>query len=127
MKIPYKPIEYIALAMLLGMSLGPSNHTSASRINHSPTVKAIKEQADSSVSTELILLWNNDVKKDEQLALLDNYKTQIRITSEFDNFMLLSVATQETAEKLYQELSNSNALTAVDFNQEVNLSYTNDT
>lgn len=127
MRIHPKTIKYLALAMLVGLTLNSPEANSYSRIDSSSTTYVLSEQTKATLSKELILLWNSDIKQEEKLAQLQIYQDQINILSEFENFMLISADSEVTAAEIYADLSNSPLLTAIDYNQEVELSYTQDT
>jgi subtilisin family serine protease len=112
--------------MFVGLSMNPIDAKSDSRIDNSSSTNVLSEKTDSTISNELILLWNSDVKQEDKLALINSYQDQISIVRDFENFMLISTDSEETAAQIYSDLSNSSLLTAIDYNQETELAYTKD-
>lgn len=111
------------LAMLVGLSLTKSDNY----IDNFSTTNVLSEQSNTLLSKEIILLWNSDIETEEKNSLLNSYYNQINIVQDFENFMLIEADSKETAAQIFDDLSDSSLLTAVDYNQELELSYTQDT
>lgn len=77
-------------------------------------------------SKELILMWNSNITSSEKSKLLEPYSNQITITHDLDNFMLISTDNLATAQIIHDQLTQSRAITSIEYNQEIDLHYTDD-
>lgn len=80
--------------------------------------------ADSSL-TELVLLWDTKVSKEEKQKVLTSCDTSLQILEEFDNYMLCSTNVSDT-DALIHTLRNYKEISAVDYNSEIALLSTDD-
>lgn len=80
----------------------------------------VHPQITDSSSTELVLLWDTKVTKEDKQKILSAYDTSLHILEESDNYMLCMTDTSD-ADTLIHALRNHKEISAVDYNQQIEL------
>lgn len=118
MKLYHKTYKCLALTMLMSLLL---TTTIAVRQNSQGI-----EPLSAPVSEEIIVLWNAQVSDHEKASLLQSFEDQITITRNFEDYMLITANNKEIAKDLYHKLDNSEDVSSLDYNHEIELTYTKD-
>ena len=122
-----KHINFIIISLLLCLCfIGSmaSKETDLLKANKQRKEIFSQQEVDSSI-TELVLLWDTKVTKEEKQNILSAYDTSLHILEEFDNYMLCTTNTSDT-DALIHTLRKFKEISAVDYNQEISLFSTDD-
>ncbi len=112
MKKERKKIKYVMIGLVLSLALVPLLKSS--------------DATNTNVNNELIVLWKDGVSAEEKRDFLSTYSNQFTITSEYENFMLITTSDITTAQWLRNHLASNPSLCTVDYNSEIDLCNTND-
>ncbi|MDD5936331.1 MAG: S8 family serine peptidase [Clostridiales bacterium] len=112
MKKDQKLIKYLALGLTFTFLFLPSNSS--------------HKVQETNLNNELLILWQDGITKEEKNEYLSTYRGNYTITSEYDNFMLLSTTDAAKAESIYNDLSLQPSICTVDYNSEITVSSTDD-
>lgn len=126
MRLYHKLYKFLALTLVLGISITNYVPVRSHHIASSPISQDQNNRLTAPVSEEIILIWNAEVTKADKESYLQPFGNQISITKEYEDYMLITAKDKNTSQSLYDQLVYSQDIASIDYNHEIELSYTND-
>lgn len=122
-----KHINFILISLLLCLCFPMNSEGQEPSLFDTNKEKGevVSDKAADSSLTELVLLWDAKVSREEKEKVLSTYNTSLQILEEFDNYMLCTTNISDT-DSLIHTLRGFKEISAVDYNGEIALLSTDD-